>query len=120
GIQSLFNSVINIGVIEFVFAIVEQEKLQRLVHKRFVIRIAQSAAHQHGGAVADVAGNDFIRKFGLAKIAKHGIDGICQVDAGINQRAVKVKDQQFQPAGGDGTVAVNHSFSVYPEGQLRI
>src|SRR5215468_2860772 len=80
-VQALLDARINKRVIELVLAIVEQEKLQRMLNKRLIVRIAQRAPHQHRGAIADVAGNYLVGQQGLAKVPQHGIDGVREVEA---------------------------------------
>jgi hypothetical protein len=96
------NAFVDKGVVELVDPVVVEEELQRLMHKLFVVGIAEGAAHQHGGTVANVPGDDFGWQ-GLAVVfEEHGIDGVREVGAGVNEGAVEVEHKQAQVGGGYG------------------
>jgi hypothetical protein len=74
------------GMVQLVFAIVGEKKLQPLSRQRLIRGLAaQRALNQDRRAVADVAGDDIIGEFGPADVAKRGVDGVHQVEARIDQ-----------------------------------
>ena len=56
--------------------------------------VAEGAADEHGGAVADVAGDERVGQGRLADVGEGGVDGVAEVEGGIDERAIKIKDQQ--------------------------
>src|SRR5262249_50886026 len=108
------DSVVNVRSVKLVLAIVGHEVEQGFLHEGLVVRIAQRAAHQHRGAIADVAGDDLSRKLGALVVAQHSVDGVGQIQAGIHQRAVQVKDQQLDVVDRYRAVAPDHYFQYIP------
>ena len=62
------------------------------------VGVAEGAADEHGDAVADVAGDDGVGELGLAEVGEGGVDGVAEVDAGVDEGAVEVEDEE----AGDG------------------
>ena len=61
------------------------------------------SANEHGGAVTDVAGNEFVREFWLVNVHEGGVDGVAEIARGIDECAVEVPE--------DG---LSHGHSVAP------
>ena len=53
---------------------------------------AQRFGDQDGRAVADVAGDDFFGQFGAIEFAEGGVDGMDQVELGIDEGAVQIEN----------------------------
>ncbi len=66
--------------------------------------IAQRAPHQHGRAIADVGRDDIQGKVVPSEVPQHPIDGVGQVVARIDQRAIKVENEQLDTLGGYGAI----------------
>jgi ParB-like chromosome segregation protein Spo0J len=62
-------------------------------------RVAEGAADEHGGSVADIAGDDGFGELGLAEMEEHGVDGVAEVDAGVDEGAIEIEDQETR--GGE-------------------
>ncbi len=56
--------------------------------------ISYGAADEHGGTVADVVGDDGFRKFRFAEVDESGVDGVAEIDAGVNESAVEIEDDE--------------------------
>ena len=56
--------------------------------------VAEGPADEQGGAVADVAGDDGFGKCGLAEVLEGGVDGVAEVDAGVDEGAVEIEDEE--------------------------
>src|SRR5438270_8508995 len=91
-------------------AIIGEEKRQRLLQEGFVVRVTQSATDQSGCAIADISGDDLYRQLVAAVLAKHSVDGICQVNAGIEQGAVQVEDEQAKLGQRRAAAEADHHF----------
>src|SRR5215510_10349363 len=100
------------GIVEFVDAIVSQEIFQGFLDEPLIIGVAQSSANQHGGAIADIAGNGVVGRFWAMKMPQHGIHRMNQVQTGVNQGAVQVKNEEFNPLSVKGTIELNHRFGL--------
>ena len=77
------------------FAVIEQKIVERLLQKLTIGGIAERAANQHGRAIADVGANDLEGQLLAAVVAQHGIDRGHQVEFGIDQGAVQIKDDEL-------------------------
>ena len=79
-------------------AVVVEEEGEGFGYKFFVVEIAggiaEGAADEHGGAVAEVAGDDSRREFGLAEVAEHGVDGVGEINARVDEGAVEIEDEE--------------------------
>ena len=95
---------VDIGVVEFVDAVVVEEEGQGFGDVLFVVDVAfgvaEGAADEHGGAVADVAGDDGVGELRLAEVGEHGVDGVAEVDAGVDEGAVEIEDEEAGRWGG--------------------
>ena len=65
--------------------------------------VAEGAADEHGGAVADVAGNDGVGQRGLAEVCERSVDGVAEVDAGVDEGAVEIEDEEARGAERHGS-----------------
>ena len=87
--------VVYVSVVQFVFPIISQEIFQAGAHQLLVVGLgAQGPADQRGRSIPDVAGNHVVGQFGALHMPQRGIDRMHQVEAGVDQRAVKIENQQ--------------------------
>ena len=91
--ERLGNSRVRARRIHFVIFVIREKKLQRALAFRFRCSIAQSAADQLRRAVADVTGNRIFMKLLAAHFHQHGVYGSDQVQPGVDERAVQIKNQ---------------------------
>ena len=68
----------------------------------------KSAADQHGRAVAYVAGNQVFGQFGTPQVPQRGVDRVHQVEAGVDQRAIEVEDEQLDGLGVELAMEADH------------
>ncbi len=92
--QRLRDTLIDRGVVELVDAVVAQKILQSRTEQDLVLRILESAAHQRGSAVSDIARNDVTVQFGAADMPHRRIHGVNQIQARVDQGAIQIKHQQ--------------------------
>jgi hypothetical protein len=96
--ESLEDSGVDKGEVELVDAVVVEEEGKSLGYIFFVVGVAfgvaEGAAHQHGGSVTDVAGDDGFGEFGLAKMGEGGVDGVAEIDPGVDESAVKIEHKE--------------------------
>ena len=77
------------------FAVVSQKVFQARAHQLLVAGlVAQGAADQRRRSIPDVAGNHIVGQFGTLHMAQRGIDRVHQVETRVDQRTVKIEDQQ--------------------------
>jgi carbonic anhydrase len=62
--------------------------------------VAEGAADEHGGSVADVAGDDGFGKRRLVEVGERGVDGVAEIDAGVDEGAVEIEDDEARLGGG--------------------
>ena len=94
--QGFSDSRVDGGVIELVLAIIREKKFQPLADQCFIDRLsAQRPLNQDWRAIAHVARDHLIGQLRPPDMAQGSIDGMHQVQAGVNQRAVQVKDHQL-------------------------
>ena len=78
GFEGCDNASVDIGVIEFVDAVVVEKEGQGIGHVLLVVdvsfRIAESAADEHRGPVSYIAGDDRLGELRFAEVSKHGVD----------------------------------------------
>src|SRR6185312_1405945 len=111
--QRVEDTIVYIRVVELVLAIIIEKELQCDMNEVLVLRIAERAPHQHGSAIADVAGDHVEWQFVPAKVAQCRIYGIAQVLARVHQRSVKVKDQQPQLADRNFTIDLHQDQCIW-------
>ncbi len=75
---------------------------------------AQGPADQRGRSISHVAGNHIVGQFRPLHMPQRGIDRVHQIEAGVDQRAVKVEDYQLDCAGIEWAIEFDHA------GALRI
>jgi len=89
---------IDVGVVEFVDAIVVEEECECIGYILLVgdvtFGVADGAADEHGGSVADVTGDDGLGESGLAEVGEGGVDGVAEIDAGVDEGAVEIEDDE--------------------------
>ena len=84
------------GVVEIVLAVVLEKILERFLDFRLSRLVAQGAADQQRGAVADVGIYALVIERRHPHVAPGGVDGVGQIQARIDQGPVEVKDQQVE------------------------
>ena len=93
-------------------AVVREEMLQRIFDQRLIFGIAERAPHQHAGTVADVGGDDLLGERIAAELGEHGVDGISEILARIDQRAIQVEDDEADFVGWNGIEQMQHALSL--------
>ena len=107
--EGLFYAIIDGRVVKLVFAVVGEEKLQALAHNCVLNGLAaQCPLNQNRCAVAHVTGDHVVGQAGSSDMAKSRVDGVHQVEARVNERAVEIKDYELDGArarrpGGSGS-----------------
>jgi len=98
GFEGFEDAWVDVGEVEFVDAVVIEEEGKGFGYILLVVdvagRVAEGAADEHGGSVADIAGDDGFGELGLAEMEEHGVDGVAEVDAGVDEGAIEVEDQE--------------------------
>ena len=98
GFEGFDGAGVDVGVVELVDAVVAEEEGEGLVDVLFVVDVAggvtERAADEHGDAIADVAGNDGLWELGFAEVGEGGVDGVAEVDAGVDEGAIKIEDDE--------------------------
>ena len=88
--------------------VIGEEKFQGAIQLvRCGVR-AEGFSDQHWSAIADVAGNCIFMEFVALYVAQHGVDGMDQVELGIDESAVEIEDER---ADG-GEALVGHEVSI--------
>ena len=89
---------VEMGVVEFVDAVVVEEECEGVRHIFFIMSvafgIAKGSADEDGGAVADVAGDYSYGELGFAEVGQSGIDGVAEIHTGVDEGAVEVEDEE--------------------------
>ncbi len=49
-------------------------------------------------SVADVSGDNGLGELGLVEVREHGVDGVAEVDAGVDEGAVEVESDETRCA----------------------
>jgi carbonic anhydrase len=79
-------------------AVVVEEECKSFGYIFFVVDVAfgvaEGSADEEGGSVADVAGDDGFGELRFAEVREGGVDGVAEVDAGVDESAVKVEDEE--------------------------
>ena len=76
--------------------------------------IAEGPTDEERGPVADVAGDDGFGKLRLAEVGQGGVDGVAEVGAGVDERAVEVEDEEA------GRWRERHWFRVIDSGGCKL
>jgi hypothetical protein len=108
GGESFWNSLVQMRVIEFVDTIVGEKVFERRLHCSFIFGVAQGSPDQHWGAIADIRSDYVTRQFRVLEVPEGGIDGMNQVQAGIDQRAIEIKHDQLDLVGIELAVKLDH------------
>ena len=107
--QRFLYALIQVGVVQFVFAVVGEKVFQAGAHQLLVVGlVAERPPDQRRRPVSHVAGNHAVGQFGALHVPQGGIDRVHQVQAGINQRAVKIKDHQPDCMGIEWAIESDH------------
>lgn len=73
-------------------AVVVEEKCECFGYILLIVCVAfgvsDGAADEDRCAIADVAGDNGFREFGLAEVGEGGIDGVAEVDSRVDEGAV--------------------------------
>src|SRR5450432_2360262 len=83
------DAIVNIGIVQLVLSVIVHEIEQGILDVIFIVGVAKRSSHQHWCTVPDIAGNDLIGQFRLLEMAEHGVDGVGQVQPGVNQGAIQ-------------------------------
>ena len=103
GGEGLEYAVVAAGVVELVGAVVDEEVVEGAAEEVIavagmegveIVGVAEGAADEHGGAVADVAGDQRVGEGGLAYVLEGSVYGVAEVERGVDERAIKIKDQK--------------------------
>lgn len=98
GFKRRDNAGIDVGEVQFVNSVVVEEICEDFGYIFFVVNVAfgvaEGAADEHGSSVANVTGDDRFGERGSVEMSEGGVDGVAEVDAGVDQRAVKIEDDE--------------------------
>jgi hypothetical protein len=107
-LEGLGDAGIGAGVVHFVSFVMSEEKFEGAVEFGGRGAEAQGFGDQDGGAVADVAGDDFFGELGALQFAQGGVDGMDQVELGIDEGAVQVENYgAYETEAWGGRVHIN-------------
>jgi hypothetical protein len=86
------------GVVELMDTVVVEKECKGFGYIFFIVDvalgIAEGPADEERGSVADVAGDDGLGELRLAEVGAGGVDGVAEVDAGVDERAVEIEDEE--------------------------
>ena len=108
-VEHFLDAVVHVGMVELVNAVVAEEVLQPFLYHAFIAGIAKGATHQHRSAVAYVGSDHIAGKLGASEVLQHGVDGVDEVEARIDQGSVEVEDQQLDLAGIELALEFDHA-----------
>ncbi len=98
GFEGFDDAGVDVGVVELVDAVVVEEEGEGFVDVLFVVDVAlgvaEGSADEQGGSVADVAGDDGFGELGFAEVGEGGVDGVAEIDAGVDEGAVEIEDEE--------------------------
>ena len=99
-LERVENALVGVSEVQLVLAIVLQKERvglgeQILVHlvRSDVPGQCQRTPHEHGGAVADEAGDHGVGQMDKIEFPQRCIHAVAQVLSGIDQRAVEIEDE---------------------------
>ena len=75
---------------------------------RHAVFDGQGAAHEHGGAVADEAGDDSVGQVRAAHVLERGVDAVAQVARRVDQRSIQIEDESLSDSTGMGRKYPEH------------
>src|SRR6266436_7414719 len=78
--QALPDGLVDMGVVEFVDAVVSEEIVQSRFQELLVFGVAQGSPHQHRSSIPYVRSNQLIRQLRTAKMPQHSVDRMYQVE----------------------------------------
>lgn len=109
GLEGFHDAGVDVGVVEFVDAIVVEEEGKGFGYIFFVVGIAfgiaEGAADEHGGSVADVAGDDGLGEDEFAEVGEGGVDGVAEILARVDEGPIEIEDYEAR-----GIEELGHSF----------
>ena len=124
--ESLNDTVVCIGKVQFVFAIVLEEECvsfgeESFVHLRGmdVVSQRQRPPHEHGSAVADKARDLGVAKRPAAVFGKRCVDAVAQILCGIDESAVEIEHEQLKTFDRQRAKHMDHASSL-PKRPQRI
>lgn len=89
---------VDVGEIELMDTVVVEKIREDLGYIFFIVNVAfgvaEGTADEHGSSVANVAGDDRLWKRRFVEVVEGGVDRVAEVDAGVDQRAVKIEDDE--------------------------
>ena len=91
-IERLLHPGIQHGVIQHVRPVIAQKVAQPALHLLIAGSVAQRFAHQRLRPIPHKTENRFMDVLRAAHVIQHRVDRKCQVQLGIDQRAVQVED----------------------------
>ena len=119
GLEGVENARVGVGEVELVLAVVLEkegvgpgEEIFVDLVERDVTGQCERAPHEHGGAVADEAGNRGVGQRAQVGFSERCIDAVAEILRRVDERAVEIEDQQLQSLNGNGAKDADHASSV--------
>ena len=82
-----------------------EEEGDGFVDVGFIVEVAfgvsEGSADEHGGAVAEVAGDDVLGELRFVEVGEGGVDGVAEIDSRVDEGAVEVEDDEAGLRGCD-------------------
>ena len=109
--EGFYDAGIDGGEVNFVNAVEVQKERDGFGYIFFVVNvafgIAERTADEHGGTVAEVTRDDLLWQQGFAEVGEHGVDGVGEISARVDEGAVEVEDEELERwCGCHGTMLV--------------
>jgi hypothetical protein len=106
------NAIVDGGVIEFVGTVVSEEVVERLVEEVLVVGIAERATYEHGCTVSDVGSDDVAGEFGAMEVAESCVDGVNEVETGVDEGAIEIEDDELDGTRIEAAVPAEHGVRI--------
>jgi hypothetical protein len=74
--------------------------------------VAEGAADEHGCSVSDVASDDGLWKLGLIEMGESSVDGVAEVNTGIDEGAVEIEDDETRDRRGKHLLTITEATVV--------
>ena len=110
--QRLVHAVVHIGVVQLVLAVVGQKKFQRLLHEASSCWDRPEPAGPAWERRRPRKKRSLFRQFRPPEVPQHGVDGVHQIEARIDQRAIEIKDDELDVPGIELSVKADHPVPV--------
>jgi hypothetical protein len=96
GLERVDSAGVDVGEVKLVGAVVIEEEGDGVVEVGLLdaVGVAEGATDEHGGSVADVAGDDGVGEGGAVKVGQGGVDGVAEVLAGVDEGSIEVEDEE--------------------------